>query len=121
MRYRRLGPNNEPFMGRGRQDFISGAEAVGQAVVTRLRLFRGEWWENMYEGIPMWQSMLGVVGTKKDAIDRIIQDTILATEGVRRITALNSIFDRQTREYKFYCAIETIYGMTAITNQGEIQ
>jgi hypothetical protein len=116
VRYRRLEENNEPAMGRGLQDFISNAEAVGQAVITRLRLFRGEWWENEYLGIPLWQSMLGVVA-RKEAIDRIIQDCILETEGVSSIDDLTSVFDPQTRSYKFYCSINTIYGITVITNQ----
>jgi hypothetical protein len=121
MRYRRLTTNNEPVMGQGRQDFLTDTEAVGQAVITRLRLWRGEWWENIYAGIPMWQSMLGVVGAKKEAIDRIIQDCIMQTEGVNGLSNLSSIINSETRAYEFYCALKTIYGTTAITNsQGEI-
>jgi len=121
MRYRKLGANNEPYMGRGKQDYISDAEAVGQAVITRLKLFRGEWWDDETIGIPLWQTMLGIVGTKKASIDRILQDTILATQGVRRIIEMDSRFNSETRGYDFYCAIDTIYGITVITNQGEIQ
>jgi hypothetical protein len=121
MRYRRLGENNEPVMGQGRQDFLTDKEAVGQAVITRLRLFRGEWWEDIYLGIPMWQSMLGVVGVKKGMLDYIIQDCILQTTGIFNVENLTSIFNVETRAYEFYCAINTVYGPTAITNgQGVI-
>lgn len=120
-RYRRLGENNEPAMGQGNQDFLEDADAVGQAIITRLRLWKGEWWENIYLGIPMWQEMLGVVGSKKAVIDKIIQDTILDTAGVVSMSNMVSIFDPADRSYKFYCTIDTIYGTTVITNnQGEI-
>lgn len=122
MRYRRLEADNEPAMGRGNQDFLSDTEAVGQAVITRLRLWRGEWWENVYLGIPMWQSMLGIVGVKKSAIDRIIQDSILQTPDVSNIADMDSLFNTSNRAYQFYCSINTVYGQTTIANnQGEIQ
>jgi hypothetical protein len=120
-RYRRLGINNEPAMGRGRQDFLLDIDAVGQAVITRLKLWQNEWWEDLYLGIPMWQSMLGVVGTKKEVIDRIIQDCIMQTTGISGISYLSSIFNSSDRSYQFYCILDTIYGQTVITNnQGEI-
>lgn len=123
MRYRRLeGVENEPVFGRGKQDFLTNVEAVGQAVITRLKFFRGEWWEDIYLGIPMWQEILGVVGARKDVIDRVIQKEILDTTGVFNIEELSSIFNRETRAYQFYAVINTIYGKTVLTNaQGEIQ
>ena len=123
VRYRRLGTNNEPVMGQGRQDFLTDTEAVGQAVITRLRLWRGEWWENQLSGVPMWQSILGVVGAKRETIDRILQDTILQTPGVSGIVDMASAFNTEQRSYQFYCIIQTIYGtVVTITNgQGEIE
>jgi len=122
VRYRRLGTNNEPAMGRSNQDFLTDADAVGQAVITRLKLFRGEWWENIYEGLPMWQSLLGVVGVRKDVIDRIIQESIRQTPGVFSIENMSSVFNSQERTYQFFCSINTVYGQTTITNiQGEIE
>jgi hypothetical protein len=123
MRYRRLeGVENEPVYGRGKQDFLIDVEAVGQAVMTRLKLFRGEWWEDIYFGIPMWQEILGVVGARKDVIDRVIQKEILDTTGVFNIDQLASVFNRDSRAYQFYAVINTIYGRTVLTNaQGEIQ
>lgn len=122
VRYRRLGINNEPAMGRGRQDFLTDVEAVGQSIITRLGFWRGEWWEDENLGLPMWQSLLGVVGTKKESIDRILQDEILQTTGVQNISTLASVFNTSNRTYQFYCEVNTIYGTTSITNvQGEIQ
>lgn len=117
VRYRRLeGSNNEPVMGRGRQDFIMDVDAVSQAVITRLRLWRGEWWENEKLGIPMWQSILGTVGAKREMIDRIIQSTVSETKGVRSIQSIDSIFNTESRRYQFVCVINTVYGRINITN-----
>lgn len=122
MKYRRLGNNNEPVMGQGQQDFISGVEAVGQAVVTRLRLFRGEWWEDTGIGLPLWQSMLGILGVRKDSIDRILQDYILQTINITNISEVYSSFNQTSRGYQFYCEADTIFGQVVITNsQGSIQ
>lgn len=119
MKYRRLeGNTNEPVMGRGRQDFITDTEAVGQAVITRLRFFKGEWWENVYLGIPMWQEILGVVGMKIISIDRILQSHILDTKDVRSIQDLQSKFNSADRKYEFQCSINTVYGIVNITNEG---
>lgn len=121
MRYRRLGANNEPAMGQSRQDFVSDVEAVGQAIVTKLRLFKGEWWEDTNIGLPLWQSMLGIIGVKKEAIDQILQNSILQTPGVRRIIFMSSIFNRDSRDYDFSISVSTVFGETLISNQGEIQ
>lgn len=37
--------------------------AVAQAIRTRLKLFLGEWWENLNLGLPMFQSILGQLGS----------------------------------------------------------
>lgn len=122
MRYRKLiGENNEPSMGRGREDFYIDADAVGQAVLTRLRLYKGEWWENQLLGLPLWQSMLGVSGTRKGIIDQLIQNCIRLTSGVNKIVEVRSQFNSATRNYEFYSTIKTNYGDITIVSQGEIQ
>ena len=120
MAYRRIDSTGEPVFGQGRQDFLTDVDAVGQAIVTRLHLYLGEWWEDLNEGIPMWQSMLGVPGSKKEGIDRIIQNEILTTENVKEITEIQSRFDPATRTYQFYAKVDTIFGEVQIQNQGAI-
>lgn len=123
MRYRRLvGETNEPAMGRGQADFLTDIDAVGQAIMTRLRLFLGEWWEDTLLGLPLFQSMLGVSGTKKGVLDRLIQEKISTTEGVVRLSNMSSRFNSETRAYDFYIVVDTRYGQLVLSNvQGEIQ
>lgn len=120
-KYRRIDSNGEPVMGRGLQDFLTDIDAVAQAVITNLKLFYGEWWENLNLGLPMWQKILGVPGSQKDSIDILIKTCIEDTKGVNSVSNMSSAFNSSTRAYEFYCEIETIYGTTVISNQGEIQ
>jgi hypothetical protein len=121
MRYRRLDINNDPIFGQGKQDYLTSTEAIGQAILTRLRLFLGEWWENTALGLPVWESMLGVTGTKKEVIDRIIQENISDAPGVTGIAYLDTFFDSTTGDYIFYCQVNTNEGLIVVTNyQGSI-
>lgn len=120
LRYRRIDSNGEPAMGRGKQDYLTDVDAVAQAVITRLKFFKGEWWEDTNLGLPMWQQMLGVVGTKLTTIDLLMKDCIENTTDVTSATNMSSTFSSITRQYTFYCEIDTAYGTTAISNQGEI-
>jgi hypothetical protein len=121
LKYRRIDSNGEPVMGRGLQDFVTNVDAVAQAIITNLKLFKDEWWENLDLGIPMWQDMLGVVGTKLTSIDLLIKDCIENTKDVVRVSNISSTFNSSTRQYTFTCEVDTLYGTTTITNsQGEI-
>ena len=53
MKYRKLTENGDYAFGRGGADMHADTpEAVGQAVLTRLRLFAGEWFVDLKEGTP---------------------------------------------------------------------
>lgn len=60
---------------------LSDAVAVQQAVLTRLQLFQGEWWESLGIGLPVFQSMLGQLASQRglNAMSLLIQDQILGT------------------------------------------
>ncbi len=113
MTYRRLDSNNDYSFGRGRADFLSGVDAVGQAIVTRLKLLEGEWWEDTSDGLPLWQSILGQ-RTAKAAIDRIITSRILGTPNVTAISNFSSSLNTSTRAYSFQCSVTTAFGTTVI-------
>ena len=116
MKVRRLDSNWDMTFGQGLGNYLSDSDAVGQVILTRLKLLLGEWWEDTTQGLPLWESMLGAVGTKKEMIDRIIQSNILGTIGVTGISFLNTSFDSTTGNYIFYCEVNTVYGTVIVSN-----
>ena len=109
MRYRRL-VNGDYSFGHNAQDFLTDTLAVSQAIKTRLLFFQAEWWEDATRGLPMFQSILGQLGTpeNKDAADMLVRQEILATPGVESISNLISVL--LDRHYTFICNCKTIYG-----------
>ena len=120
MKYRRLDDDWDYCFGRGQQNYLTGAEAVAQAIKSRLLLLYHEWWEDLEDGLPLWERILGTSGSdeNRQAVDIIIRDRISGTEGVHTVTAFESSFER--RNYKFTATVDTIYGTLYISNEGEV-
>lgn len=114
MLYRRMDANGDYTFGKNMQDFLTGADAVGQAIKTRLNLWLTEWWENLEEGLPMFENILGAPGTPENinAIDILIRDRILNTQDVLSVTEITTTYANRT--YSFNASVETIYGSVAI-------
>lgn len=108
MIYRKLDENGDYIFGRS-NEFLEGSEAVGQAIKTRILLLLGEWWENVREGFPLWQSVLGSSGSEEHlrSIDNIIRERINRTLGVESIESFNRDFNRETRVYSFTAVVNT--------------
>lgn len=110
MKYRKLDSNGDMITGSGSNDFFTGRDAVGQAVATRLKLLYSEWWEDITDGLPLWQDILGR-RTPKDKIDAIYTARILGTQGVIGIQSFSSSF--VNRQYSFQANVNTTYGTVA--------
>ena len=98
MRYRRLDENHDMCFGRGLSDYLVDStgdpDAIAQAIKTRLLLFYGEWWEDIYDGLPLWQQILGRRITDISIIDRILTDRIMGLklpDGTDAITGVESV------------------------------
>jgi hypothetical protein len=116
MAYRKLDANHDYVFGNGKQSYLTGIEAVAQAILTRLKLFTGEWWEDKTDGLPVWTSILGT-RSSKETVDRFIQSRILETPNVVNLTNLVSDINRSTRQYVFSCAVNTVFGALYVSNQ----
>ena len=118
MLYRRLDSSWDYTFGQGKSCYINGREACAQAIKSRLLLFKGEWWENILEGLPLWQSILGVMGAgnRKDVVDKIIQDRIAGTPHVISVLNISSSYSASSRTYKFSCKVNTDFGILIIKN-----
>lgn len=120
MRYRRL-IDGEPQYGQGQQDFLQGIEAVAQAILTRLKLYTGEWWEDQNDGIPLWTQMLSTSGQGNDKFNAIISARILDTKLndislVSSISNVSNTWDSTTRKYSYGGTAKSIYGYINISN-----
>ena len=84
LKYRRLTSTGDYSFGSGGNNYASGNEAVAQAIKTKLLLFYGEWWENLGEGIPMFQSVLGQTNpeTIKSSLSMLVEQRIMEIEEV---------------------------------------
>lgn len=116
MIYRRLSSDGDYILGQGSSTFISGNEAIAQALVTWIKLLYGEWWENVNEGTPLWQSMIGKPGSESNlkSIDNILKNRILTLNlnGENLVTSIkdyNRTYDPITRKYTFRVEVITIY------------
>jgi hypothetical protein len=113
MRYRRLDPSGDMTFGRSQNDFwINQPEAVGQLVMTRLRLNYGEWFANTADGTP-WNAQ--VLGERTQATrDAVVRSRVFDTQGVQGLTGYNSVFDPNLRDWTAAMTISTVYGSAGV-------
>ena len=87
MRYRKLDENGDFSAGHGSADFfVDEPNTVAQSVLTRLRLWTGEWFLNTDEGTPYREQVLGV--RKRQTAGPALKLRIASTEGVTSVDAL---------------------------------
>lgn len=116
IKVRRLDENWDPVYGSGQNDYLTDLDAVSQIIRSRLLLFKGEWWEDLNVGIPMWQSILGVMGAKKLTVDKIIMSYLKACPYVVAIKNFQSTLSN--REYICQATVDTAFGAVYVTNGG---
>ncbi len=113
MRYRALTAEYDYSFGQGQANFlINSPEAVGQLVLTRLRLLRGEWFLDKQEGTPYSTLILGT--NTSGTYDAAIRAQILATQGVTGLVNYSSSLNTATRKLTITANVDTVYGSTAV-------
>ena len=114
MRYRKLDNNWDYVFGNSRDDYLTGTNAIVQAVQSRLKLLTNEWWEDLEDGLPLFQSFIGKnnSSSNKQSMDLLVQRRIDDTPGVTGLTDFESkVINRQ---YIATATLNTIYGDTEI-------
>lgn len=116
MIYRQLDDNGDYIFGHGKRAYLEGVDAVAQAIKTRLLLLYHEWWEDLEDGLPLWEKIMASSGQPSNikAVDFIFRERIQGTTGVLSILGYESSFEN--RHYTFRCAVETLYGSLVISN-----
>lgn len=108
MRYRKLDDDGDYVFGNGSAVFLTDAEAVAQAIKTRIMHWTGEWWEDMNSGTPM-QNIIG--SRNLQYADEAIRKRVLDTQHVQSIIFWDSSFNQDSRSLKVAMAVETDYGI----------
>lgn len=116
MKYRKLDENGDYSFGRGQQNLTYGSYAVVQAIKTRMKLLKEEWWEDKEDGLPLFQDILGKLGTDENIVivDSIIKARILGTQDVISIEEFSSTYEN--RKYSYECKVNTKYGTIPLSN-----
>lgn len=112
MRYRALTPEGDYNLGATGQFLIDVPAAVGQAIMTRLRLMTGEWFLDSDEGTAYQTKILGygTQGTRDIEIKRRILDT----PGVQELLEYRSEVQAD-RSFQISARVSTIYGELQLT------
>lgn len=114
MIYRKLDANGDYLFGGSLNSFhLNTADGVGQAVLTRLKLWESEWFIDIREGTPYNDGILGKYTA--EIYDQLIQDRILNTEGVIEIIDYQSFYNGDLRSLTVSVTILTSYGATTVT------
>jgi hypothetical protein len=105
-----------PQYGNGQNNFISDLQAMVQIIACRLKLFQGEWFLNLLDGLPMFQSMLGSSASPQNiqAIINIISSRISQTQYVTKIISVSASY--QNRQFKFSATVQTQFGIVYVYN-----
>jgi hypothetical protein len=125
MRVRAMSASGDMTFGQGSANFlVSSPAAVAQLVLTRLRLWTGQWFLDLSAGTP-WLTQ--VLGTGTAALyDAAIRTTILTTPGVLGIASYSSSVNRAARVLTVNATLNTVYSislagatLTGITAAGD--
>jgi len=112
--YLAVGQNHDPIWADGA--VLTGTDAVAQAILTRLNLFLGEWWENLNLGLPVFQQMIGQLGSKRGlAVMQIaVTQNVLGTPYVNAVTSVEVTFNGG--KLGFTVVAQTAFGSVTVTN-----
>lgn len=112
MIYRKLDQNGDYVFGGNQNSYISDAKAVEQAAVTRLRQLIYEWWEDLEDGLPLWQQILA--SRDKKQATKIIRERLQKTKYVKSILSMETDWDNDKRTFVFRASIDTEFGQIEI-------
>lgn len=99
--------------------FLTERDEVAQTIKTRLRLFMGEYFRNINEGTPWFQSVFSKSTTnsvKESAIKRVISNT----PDVVRILSFETDYQVSTRSWSVTAVVLSSFGEIELSTTGDI-
>lgn len=112
MIYRKIDEHGDYVFGRNQGNYTNDAGAVEQAVVTRLRQLIAEWWEDLEDGLPLWQQIIG--SRDKERAERIIRARIAKTKYVKSILSFAVDWDNERRHLTVRAVVDTEFGQITV-------
>lgn len=111
--YLLLDADNDPVFDPGAQ--LTNSAAVAQAILTNLRLWQGQWWEDLNLGLPVFQSMLGQLGSQRTqaAAALAVRQQIEATPYVTQVQ--NVVVGFQDGRLSFTATVTTAFTAEPVT------
>ena len=96
---------------------LTDLPAVTQAILTRLKLFEGEWWENLVLGTPMFQSILGASGTARNqqVMAMLLNQRVKGTPFVSGVQDSTVSYNQATRQFTYSAIAQTAFGPVPIS------
>ena len=115
--YLRLDPDYDPIFTTNAE--LTDLAAVAQAILTRLRLFEGEWWENLGSGTPMFQEILGQRATQsgQEIMSLALAARVSGTPFVSGVTNIQTTYEPIARKFTFNCIAQTAFGTVPVSFQ----
>jgi len=90
---------------------VSGSEQMAQNLKIRLRFFQGEWFLDVTQGLPFYESIL-VKNPNLPDIDNIIKAEIIDTEDITQLLEYSSDYDPALRTYTISFKVRSIFGQS---------
>ncbi len=98
--------------------FVYAEADIEQTILTRLKLWRGEYFRNIIDGTPWIERILGK-GISLKSREVAIKRRIDQTPGVKEIISFGADFDLASRTYSANCSVITDTGELVSVNIGE--
>lgn len=86
--------------------FVSDVDQIAQNLAIRLRFIQGEWFLNIFAGIPYYQYFF-IKNPNQIQVETFLKDEIANTRGVIAINSFSSDFNGNTRKFSvnFGCTV----------------
>jgi hypothetical protein len=96
---------------------LTGVDAVAQDILTRLKLWQGEWWENLSLGTPMLQTIFAQPATPQgqNAMALALQTQIQQAPYAQRVIDVQVSFS--DGQFSYSCSVQTAFGVVSVTGQ----
>lgn len=116
MTVRKIDPVTGDIVTSGQQ-FITGQEEIAQTIQTRLRLFLGEYFRDITDGTPWFETILGK-NANRNAAEAALRNRIATSPGVIRLTSFSFDVDPVTRKASVSAGVLTSYGIVSVEYNG---